>query len=69
MRYLVPLVLLMNLCGCTRLSSNVCPKPYTFSKDELNRAAQEINLLPSDSALLDILIKENKNNDYLKGIN
>lgn len=67
MKVLVLLVPLA-LCGCMRFSKNVCPQPYEFSKQEQMQAAQEIKTLPQDSAVVDMLIKLLRNNDYLKGL-
>lgn len=60
---------LFMLSGCMHFSKKVCPEPYYFSSEEMKKASGEIGLLPRDSALLDMFLKENKNNDYLKGLN
>lgn len=56
------------LCSCMRFSKNVCPAPYEFSKQEQMQAAQEIQSLPQNSAVVDMLIKLLRNNNYLKGL-
>lgn len=68
MKYGVVLLVLLGTSGCMRFSKDVCPKPYTFSVEEQHRAAEEVERLPENSALLDMFLKENRNNDYLKGL-